>query len=286
MALKKGSRVGKYEITGRLGGFGVGEVYGARDARLGREVAIKIIDPETEDLALVESAMSRAVTLYHPNIGSILEFNVGGELTYAVLEYYEGESLRQRFGRGRLPLRDCAMIGSDIALGLAAAHERGIAHGSLTPASVLVGFDGRLKILDFGMVATESSAALDANVEADCWALGKMLYEGATGELLDDGASDQLVHEVRLGLDRVGAPEAFTQVVVQCLPLGSKDERSAREIALELRSLLTRSEAMMTTIPTIRTYPIGRVGVILFVIAILLGIVLGFVFGGDGPSAP
>ena len=147
MAFESGSRIGKYEITAPLVGFGIGEAYSAVDIRLGREVAVKVyrIPPDSDDLRRLEEKMSRSITLYHANIGTILEFDVGGDFPYAVMEIFEGESLRVRLARGPLPWRECVMIGSDIALGLAAAHEKGTVHGNLVPASIFLGSDGRVR---------------------------------------------------------------------------------------------------------------------------------------------
>lgn len=156
--LTAGTRLGPYEILAPLGAGGMGVVYRARDARLDREVAIKVI---AEDLARDADALrrfereARAVAgLSHPNILALHDVGQADGVPFAVSELLEGESLRARLTRGALAWRQAAAISHAIADGLAFAHGRGIVHRDLKPENVFLTADGRVKILDFGLART------------------------------------------------------------------------------------------------------------------------------------
>ncbi|MCC6652870.1 MAG: serine/threonine-protein kinase [Candidatus Eisenbacteria bacterium] len=164
MALTPGTKLGPYEIVAPLGAGGMGEVYRARDQRLGREVAIKVLpeafaaDPER--LARFEREARLLAALDHPNIARILGLEELGGARGLVLELAEGDDLTVRLGRGALPLDDALAIALQIARALEHAHERGIVHRDLKPANVKVGSDGAVKVLDFGLArAFEGDAA-------------------------------------------------------------------------------------------------------------------------------
>jgi len=153
-ALAAGSRLGLYEIAAPLGAGGMGEVYRARDPRLDRDVAIKILPPALADpaaLARFEREAKAVAALSHPNILAIHDFGSEGTTAYAVMELLEGETLRQRLAGGALPVRKSIDIALQIAQGLAAAHEKGIVHRDLKPDNVFVTANGRVKLLDFGL---------------------------------------------------------------------------------------------------------------------------------------
>jgi eukaryotic-like serine/threonine-protein kinase len=214
MVLAPGTRLGPYELTGALGAGGMGQVYRARDTRLERNVAIKLLadanDPGAPDRLLREARSASA--LNHPNVCTLHEIGDADGTPFIVMELVEGEPLDRRIAGSGLSLPAVLRIGAQIADGLAHAHARGIVHRDLKSANVAITSDGRPKILDFGIArqlatshlaeATQSIATLTAdneiagtlpymapellegrpaNPRSDLWALGVMLVEMATG---------------------------------------------------------------------------------------------------------
>lgn len=155
MTVRPGIRVGPYEIVAAIGAGGMGEVYRARDTRLGRDVAIKVLlgefaaDPER--LRRFEQEARAVAALDHPNILAIHDVGTYEGAPYIVTEFLEGESLRGRLSSGALPVRRAVEIAVQIAQGLAAAHEKGIVHRDVKPANVFLTRDCRVKLLDFGI---------------------------------------------------------------------------------------------------------------------------------------
>ena len=167
MALQCGSKLGHYEITGALGAGGMGEVYRARDTRLGREVAIKVLP---DALAYGRTGRERfeqearsASALNHPNIVTIYELAQADSVHYIAMELVEGETLRQMLERGPLPLRKALEVAAQVAEGLAKAHESGIVHRDLKPENVIVPREGPVKILDFGLAKPAASSPREAS---------------------------------------------------------------------------------------------------------------------------
>jgi serine/threonine-protein kinase len=155
LALSSGTRLGPYEILSPLGAGGMGEVYRARDTRLDRDVAVKVL-PENlvadgEALARFEREAKAVAALSHPNILAIHDFGRDRGIAYTVMELLEGETLRDRLDAGVIPQRKALDYALQIAQGLAAAHDRGIVHRDLKPQNVFVTRDGLVKILDFGL---------------------------------------------------------------------------------------------------------------------------------------
>ncbi len=155
MALTSGIKLGPYEIVAPAGAGGMGEVYRARDARLNRDVAIKVLpagfarDPER--LRRFQQEAQAAAALNHPSILAVHDFGEHEGSPYMVTEFLEGETLRERLRPGMLPVRKATEYAEQVARGLAAAHEKGIVHRDLKPENIFVTRDGRVKILDFGL---------------------------------------------------------------------------------------------------------------------------------------
>jgi Tol biopolymer transport system component len=226
-ALLVGRRVGVYEIVSPLGAGGMGEVYRARDTRLGREVAIKIVPRAFKDdpdrLARFEREARLLASLNHPHIGAIYGLEEADDVTALVMELVEGDDLSQRIGRGAIPIAEALPIARQIAEALEAAHEQGIIHRDLKPANIKVRADGTVKVLDFGLakaldspsgsgaemmnsptltpratmagtiigtaayMAPEQARGKVVDRRADIWAFGVVVYEMLTGRRPFDG---------------------------------------------------------------------------------------------------
>ncbi len=158
-----GRRLGPYELIERIGAGGMGEVYRARDTRLGREVAVKVLpgefasDPDRARRFEVEARAASA--LNHPSILTVHDVGNEDGVPYLVTELLEGESLHQVLARGPLPVREAVSLGMQAARALAAAHEKAIVHRDLKPQNLFLTRDGRLKILDFGLARIRSNQA-------------------------------------------------------------------------------------------------------------------------------
>jgi eukaryotic-like serine/threonine-protein kinase len=154
MSLDAGTRLGPYEIVSRLGAGAMGEVYCAKHVKLQRRAAIKILSTEfaadPERLKRFETEARAASALNHPNIVAIYDIDDHEGIPYIAMELVEGQTLRDRLNAGRLDTRDTLAIATQIAEGLAAAHDAGIFHRDLKPENVMVTPDGRVKIVDFG----------------------------------------------------------------------------------------------------------------------------------------
>jgi eukaryotic-like serine/threonine-protein kinase len=225
MPISPGDRLGPYEVISLLGAGGMGEVYRAKDTKLGREVAIKVLPEELfEDRERVERFEKEAKALAavnHAGIAGLYSFEEVSGRHLLVTELLEGETLRQRLERGPLPLRKAVGFGVQIARGLAAAHEKGIVHRDLKPENLFVTADGVVKILDFGLAKQRTAVAGDdtksptlaratdpgtllgtvgymapeqvrgqaADARSDIFAFGCVLYEMLAGRRAFKGAS-------------------------------------------------------------------------------------------------
>src|SRR5262249_33125293 len=164
MALTVGTQLGSHEIIALLGKGGMGEVYRARDLKLKREVAIKILPHEFSSDADRVSRLQREAevlaSLNHPNIASIHDIAEANGSRYLVLELVEGETLAERIARGPIPVEEALNIAHSICEALEAAHEKGIVHRDLKPGNVKITLEGKVKVLDFGQAkAIENSPA-------------------------------------------------------------------------------------------------------------------------------
>src|SRR5262245_30414208 len=149
----------RYEIVAPLGAGGMGEVYRARDLRLHREVAVKVLPQrlaqDQDALGRFEREARSLAALSHPQIVSLHDFGSHDGLTYAVMELLEGETLRQRLQRGTFTWAEAVGLGAQMAEGLAAAHSKGVIHRDLKPENVILSRTGAVKILDFGLARTD-----------------------------------------------------------------------------------------------------------------------------------
>src|SRR5262245_27169077 len=155
MTLPTGTRIGPYELVSWLGAGGMGEVYRARDPRLARDVAIKVIArtfaADAHRVSRFEQEARAAGQLNHPNILAVYDIGVQSGTPYIVAELLGGESLRSRLEGGSLPVRKAVAYARQTAAGLAAAHDKGIVHRDVKPDNLFITNDGRVKILDFGI---------------------------------------------------------------------------------------------------------------------------------------
>ena len=168
MSLTTGTRLGPFEIVAPIGAGGMGEVFRARDARLGRDVAVKVLPSlfaaDADRLRRFEQEARAAAALNHPNILVVYDVGTTEGVPYVVSELLEGETLRQTLERGALTPRKAIECGVQIASGLAAAHDKGIVHRDLKPENVFVTKDGRVKILDFGLAKLADGPSNDGSM--------------------------------------------------------------------------------------------------------------------------
>ena len=221
MTLEVGKKLGPYEILSPIGAGGMGEVYRARDTKLGREVAIKVL-PEAfaeneERLARFEREARLLASLNHPNIATLYGFEHSDGVHFLAMELADGETLAEQLQRGAIPLDDALPIFKQIAEALEAAHEKGIIHRDLKPANIKFSSEGKVKVLDFGLakamsgdpakgevsesptitrdatatgvvlgtaayMAPEQARGKPVDQRADVWAFGVVLYEVLTGK--------------------------------------------------------------------------------------------------------
>ena len=165
-----GQIVGHYRVLEKIGAGGMGEVFRARDERLGRDVALKLIRPASSDnpdhLRRFEQEARAAAALNHPNILAIYDVGFEGTVPYIVSELLEGKNLRQRLSEGAIPMRDAADYALQVAQGLTAAHDRLIVHRDLKPENLFLTNDGRIKILDFGVAKLQAPAEDNRSIES------------------------------------------------------------------------------------------------------------------------
>jgi Tol biopolymer transport system component len=282
MTLSAGARLGPYEIVSPLGAGGMGEVYRARDTRLKREVAVKMLSDElsrdAEHLSRFQREAEMLAAVNHPGIAAIygIEESDGGR--FLVLELVPGETLAERLTPGPLPIEEALDIGRQIAEALESAHERGIVHRDLKPGNVKITPEGRVKVLDFGLAKTLEIAGADSvaatlgvtstragtilgtpaymspeqargqtlDERTDVWSFGCVLYEMLTGRetFAGDTFSDRLAAILREEPDWDALPRATPPVVGRLLSrcLEKNPNRRLRD-AGEARSVLEEALA-------------------------------------------
>jgi serine/threonine protein kinase/Tol biopolymer transport system component len=267
-------RLGPYQILAPLGAGGMAEVYRARDTRLARNVAIKVLPAEFTQNASLRTRLEREARviagLNHPHICALHDVGSDQGIDYLVLEYCEGNTLAERLSRGPLKLREVLQTGAQIADALSRAHREGVVHRDVKPSNVMLTASG-VKLLDFGLArqnatvtATDVTASLggaligtvaymapevlaggESDERSDLFALGVVLYEMLTGTLPFPGETSATVMAAILEKEprplrdvQPGIPPALERLIATCL---AKDPRqrweSAHDLALQLRSM-------------------------------------------------
>ncbi|HEY2013267.1 MAG TPA: protein kinase [Bryobacteraceae bacterium] len=252
-ALAIGSKLGGYEITAPIDAGGMGEVYRARDLKLHREVAVKVL-PESlandpERIVRFRREAQLLASLNHPHIAVVYGLEESNGTLAIVMELVEGPTLAERLTGGPLPLKEVLGVAQQMAEALEAAHERGIVHRDLKPANVKITPEGSVKILDFGLgkvvnadgspavtrtgmilgtaayMSPEQARGAAIDKRADIWAFGVVLYEMLTGRLpfTGDTAADVIASAFKDEPDLNGLPPQTTVVIARCL---SKDPRN------------------------------------------------------------
>jgi serine/threonine protein kinase/tetratricopeptide (TPR) repeat protein len=258
-----GHQLGPYRLLREVGGGGMGTVYEAEDARLGRRVAVKLLPPEySRDRKAKERFLREARTaagVDHPNLCTVHDVGESDGRLYIVLSFYEGETLRERIRRGPLPIAEARVLAIQVARGLTRAHEAGIVHRDIKPANVMLTRRGEAKILDFGIarlqgdeasltrtgaswgtpayMSPEQARGTPVDARTDIWSLGVMLYEMIAGRRPFGGESMEAVLSAILTQKpepleniRDDVPEGLARVVDRAL---AKDPKERYSIAAE-----------------------------------------------------
>lgn len=270
-----GTRIAHYEITGRIAEGGLGQVYRARDSRLGRDVAIKLLP---EHLARDPSSLSRfrreaevLASLSHGNIGHIYGIEESGDSLALVLELIDGQTLAERLAHGPLPQPEALRIAVQIAAALEAAHERQIVHRDLKPGNVMLTSTGDAKVLDFGLakelrldgadakltqsgmvlgtptyMSPEQARGQDVDRRTDVWSFGCVLYEMLAGRPPFEGESlgdlFAAICTAEPDLSRIaGAPPPVRRLVERCLRKDVRTRlRDMGDVRIELEDVVNR----------------------------------------------
>ena len=193
MTLSAGTRLGPFEILAPIGAGGMGEVYRARDTRLGREVAVKVLSAEfaadADRRKRFEQEARSASALNHPNIVTIHEIGVSAETIFIAMELVDGRTLRDVLLAGPVPVRRMLDLGYQMADGLARAHAAGIVHRDLKPENVMVSKDGAVKILDFGLAKLLKEQPQDTSNVPTAQATQAGMVLGTVGYMSPEQAS-------------------------------------------------------------------------------------------------
>lgn len=287
MALTSGTRLGPYEIIAPLGAGGMGEVFRARDTRLGREVAVKVLPEsfaaDSDRLRRFEQEARAVAALNHPNILALHDIGLQDGVHYLVTELLEGETLRALMASSTLSTRKAQEYALQIAHGIAAAHDRGITHRDLKPDNVFVTTDNRIKILDFGLAKPQTPAADGATIDtrttpgmvlgtigymspeqvrgqaadhrSDIFSFGAMLYEMLSGTQAFKRESsvetmNAILKEDPPELTRSGLPvsASLERIVRRCLEKKPAERfQSARDLGFALEALSGTSSSPSQT---------------------------------------
>jgi formylglycine-generating enzyme required for sulfatase activity/dienelactone hydrolase/predicted Ser/Thr protein kinase len=305
MNLVPGTRLGRYEVRALLGTGGMGEVYLAYDRDLEREIAIKVLrdgSGESGDrLRRFEQEAKAASGLHHPNIAHVYEIGSQDNLRFIAMELVQGETLRERLGRGPMPVADVLDLGTQIAAAMSAAHKSGVIHRDIKPENVIIMSDGYAKVLDFGLaklreiraddaatllktkpgvamgtisyMAPEQLVGADVTPAADVFSLGVVLYEMLAGHRPFEGATTTEVvsailskaprplHEVRTDL-----PPKLETVIGRALAKNVEERyRDASEMYEQLR-LISRQGVVVAPVGKSR----HRAAAVLIALAVVM----------------
>ena len=259
-----GTTISHYKVTVKLGEGGMGVVYKAEDSKLGRSIALKFLaahllkDEEARKRFDREAKAAAAVS--HPNVCTVHEIDEHNGRVFIAMEFVEGESLDNRIEQGPLPLKDALEIARQIALGLEAAHEKGVVHRDIKPGNVIVDEKGHVTVMDFGLalltegsrltrfdttvgtaayMSPEQIQGMEVDDRTDIWAFGCVLYEMVSGQRSFKGVYDkallyEIVHDVPDALTgvRTGVPMELEWLVGKCL---AKDANERYHLNYALR---------------------------------------------------
>jgi len=321
-----GRQLASYIIGARLGAGGMGEVYRARDTKLGRDVAIKILpyaftnDPERLTRLAREARV--LATLNHPHIGAIYALEDIDGIRALVLELLEGDTLAERVAKGPVPLREALTIAHQIADALDAAHEKGIVHRDLKPANVKIGPGGLVKVLDFGLakaitaeaaatpdvailgtvtgthqgvilgtaayMSPEQARGLSVDKRTDIWAFGCVLYEMLTGRrpFAGVGITDTLASVREREPDWSALPATLDPRVNRLIRRCLEKDLSRRLRDIGDATAELDEIIEVSDVPSGATTPIGARGIVAALLVVGIAAGIGTWIGRRGPSQP
>ncbi|RKH65322.1 serine/threonine-protein kinase [Corallococcus aberystwythensis] len=305
-----GEQVGPYVIVAHAGSGAMGDVYRARDGRLGRDVALKVLPPQfaqdPERLARFRQEARAAGALSHPHLLSLFDVGTHEDVPYLVTEWLEGVTLRTRLMRGSLPREQALRLGIQLAQGLSAAHARGVIHRDLKPANIFLCANGGARILDFGLARltersedaalTQSGAVVGTagymapeqirgqgvDARADVFSLGAVLHEALSGRAPFGGESPVERMSAALRDEPPALPGELGAVIARCLAKAPEDRfQSAQDLAFALESIAARGAPL-----AVQRHAVPRPALFAVAAAVLLCAVGGLLAFGRMRAVP
>ncbi|RKH07369.1 serine/threonine-protein kinase [Corallococcus carmarthensis] len=309
-AFAPGEQVGPYVIVGHAGSGAMGDVYRARDGRLGRDVALKVLPPrfaqDPERLGRFRQEARAAGALSHPHLLTLFDVGTHEDVPYLVTEWLEGVTLRTQLMRGPMPLEQALRLGIQLSQGLAAAHARGVIHRDLKPANIFLCESGGARILDFGLARlteriedaalTQSGAVVGTagymapeqirgqgvDARADVFSLGAVLHEAVSGRAPFGGDSPVERMSAALRDEPAVLPGELGMVIARCLAKAPGDRfQSAQDLAFALESIAARGSPL-----AVRRRTLPRPALFAVAAAVPLCVAIGFLAFGDRQAAP